>query len=108
MKLSFKKDPKPTGLYSVGNPNPDTHIKLDGKEIGVIVPPSWNSSHADWVIRFMVIKEHIEEDGNTNCSWKWITLKKHFDDELSARNFIKEHKNVLLGKFNFYFMDIYS
>ena len=34
MRISFKRQKKPTGLAAVANPNPTTNIIMDGKKIG--------------------------------------------------------------------------
>ena len=68
-KISFKIN-KPTGNYkSFFNTNLD--IKCNNIIIG-------NSSDNDFKLRLIVIKKDILEDGNKNCSWKWITLSKEF------------------------------
>ncbi len=104
MKLSFKKHPKNTGLARIGSPHASVDIKVNKKRIGLIIPPSWNSSHYNWIIRLMVVKENILEDGNENCSWKWIQLKKHFETEGLAREFLNNHIDFL-ERLNLYFYD---
>ena len=86
IKLSFKKDKKPTGLHSVGHLYPETFIKVDGKRIGEIIPPSWNTTNT-WKILIAVKK--TKPDDNPNCDWKWANIGKQFDTESEAREWLK-------------------
>jgi len=82
MRLSFKKDKPETGLAAVGQLYPQTLIKGGGKEVGYIAPPTWQTKDNKWSI-------HIAVDrGDT---WEWRRIKKRFDTEPEAREFIKEH-----------------
>jgi hypothetical protein len=105
MKLSFKKEPKETGLSAIGNSYPRTKIKIDGKIIGEIVPPNWQSVHDVWVVRFTINKKDINEDGNPNCSWRWVQLKSKFNNEESAREFLKENKDKIFGNFDLHYSE---
>ena len=87
-KFTFKKEKRETGLAGVGNPNPDTQIKLDKKQVGIIVGPNWNTEDHKWRVRFAVKDEN-------NFTWK--TLKMRFDDEPSARIFVNQHIEALLN-----------
>lgn len=104
-KFTFRREPKPAGLSSIGSPDPDTKIKLDKKVIGEISAPTWLSKTGMWSIRFMIIKEDVMEDGNSNCPWMWKTLKKKFENESSARQFILDHAKELILRFDFYYME---
>ena len=88
IKLSFKKDKKPTGLYSVGHPYPETYIKIGGKEVGYISPPSWETDSHIWKVRIAVKKD--KPDNNPNCDWRWAIMGKKFDTESDARIWIKD------------------
>jgi hypothetical protein len=94
-KLSFRKDPRPTGLFAVGHPQPGTTIKIDGKEVGYIAPPTWQTRDI-WTIRFMV-KDELQE--NPNCDWKWVTFKTEFATEPEAREFIRQNLNRILDRY---------
>jgi hypothetical protein len=100
MKLSFKKQPKNTGLSAIGNPFSVTDIKIDGKRVGLIDPPNWSSKNKGWIIRFVVRKNDINEDGNPNCTWRWITLVGEYKNEELAREYLKENIGVIAAKFN--------
>jgi hypothetical protein len=96
MKFTFKKQPRETGLSSIGHPHPNVDIKLDGKVVGSIDAPTWASRNKGWVIRFTVMKDNINEDGNPNCEWKWVQINKEFETENDAREYIKNNSDQIL------------
>lgn len=90
MKFTFKKN-KPEGRYSwVHNPTYD--IKLKGKIVGSI-------EHETWDIRLMIIKDDINEDGNPNCKWKWVKLKKKSETLEEAKEWLNSVIDKLLEKY---------
>lgn len=91
-KFTFKKQPRETGLAGVGNPHPDTYIKHNKKVVGCISSPNWRTPDNKWRIRLTV------KDENDHCDWKWISLKKTFDTEPEAREFLNKHIDALLAK----------
>ena len=93
MKVSFKTE-KPTGKWA-WTQSPFHYIKVDGVEVGVIV-------HNTWRIRLMVKKEDINEDGNPNCHWKWIQLKKENSTLDEAKNFVKNSMSIISEKYKFH------
>lgn len=92
LRLSFRREPRPTGLSAIARPNPDTIIKVDGLQIGRIVGPSstnlGGSNH--WSIRLAYKKEPTEKEP---APWKWMTLRRTattgFETEAEAREFIQ-------------------
>lgn len=94
--FTFKKEPAETGLASVGNPHPDTQIKLNKRRVGCISAPSWSTKDNKWGIKFTVTKE---------TTWGWVTIKHRFDDEPSARQWIKDHASQILEKLDLHFLD---
>lgn len=79
MKFTFKTE-KPTGRYrSFFSESHD--IKLKKMKVGSIVDITWQ-------IRLMVLKDDINEDGNPNCEWKWITLKKESASLQEAKDWL--------------------
>ena len=96
-KFTFKKQPRETGLAAVGNPHPDTDIKHNKMLVGTISAPHWQSPDNLWRIRFMVAEEGGD---NPNCDWKWIQLKKKFDSEPEAREFLKERAEQILEHYD--------
>ena len=93
MKFTFKKDKAPTGLASIGHIT-TSYIKLNKRKVGYIkeVEP--------FKIRLMVIKKDIMEDGNPNCPWKWIALKKESKTLEEAKTFLNEKIDLILEKYN--------
>ena len=91
-KITFKTE-KPTGRYAWVH-SPNHYIKLDKIKIGSI---DHESPHK---IRLKVIKEDINEDGNPNCNWKWITLGKKSENLEEAKVWLNERIESLLEKYN--------
>jgi len=86
MKLSFKKNPRETGLSGVAHPNPSTAIKGDKKQVGMIYPPSrWDNDYK-WTISLACPKDKTENDP---CGFRWMKLKYRFDKEAEAREWLK-------------------
>lgn len=92
-KFTFKMDKPPTGLARVVF-NAGSDIKLDGKCVGRIAAPSWNSKTYNYKIMFMVLKE--EPDDNPNCNWKWITLKFCGCNIQECKDFVNEKFAIIL------------
>lgn len=65
MKFTFKTE-REKGAYASFYP-PIHFIKFNKCIVGSIDGKTYN-------IRLMVVKKDIMEDGNPNCTWKWITL----------------------------------
>lgn len=84
MRLTFKRQPKATGLAAVGEPYPSVDIKADGKCVGWIAPPGRFNKWTRWTIWF-----HVRRANEDNFDNK--KLKAEFDDEAAARAHIKEH-----------------
>jgi hypothetical protein len=92
MKFTFKTD-RPTGLYRTFN-QPFHYIKLKKIVVGYI----WHE--APFTIRLKVIKSDIKEDGNPNCIWKWIKLKKESTSLQEAKDFLNERIEGLTARYN--------
>jgi hypothetical protein len=90
MKFTFKTD-KPTGKYKSFD-RPIHNVKLEGIEVGRINPD------APFKIRLRVTKSNINEDGNPNCPWKWIQLKKESESLQEAKDFLNSHCDDILLK----------
>lgn len=91
-KLTFKKDKPQTGLMTVGHPYLPTSIKLDGMLIGTIYPPNYQKQH--WEIGLIV-----SQTGG-NCPWGWLSLKRKYDSEPEARQFIKDNLETIRKKYD--------
>jgi hypothetical protein len=91
-KFTFKKQPVETGLRSIGYSNPNTDVKFNKHIIGEIVAPCWSSNDHKWFIRFMVRREPTEQWSAEFC---WKTIKKRFDTEPEARQYILENSDKL-------------
>lgn len=97
MRFTFKTE-KSIGKYR--SFYPDSHlIKLNKKEVGLI---EHKSPHH---IRLMVVKSDINEDGNPNCKWKWITLKKKSKVLQEAKDFLNEYYYRITDEYKLYSTD---
>lgn len=89
--FTFKTE-RSTGRYAAFYP--DSHyIKLKGKQVGTI------GDKAPYKIRLMVYKADKNEDGNPNCDWKWITLKKESESLNAAKEFLKSAYDSIVEKY---------
>lgn len=103
MKLTFKKQPRESRM--IGYPNPNVDIKVDGKVVGYISGPNWQSKDDRWHVHFMVQKKDIMEDGNPNCSWKRIQLKLNYVDESSARESVRHGIGGIINKYTLHYQE---
>ena len=86
MKFTFKTEKSP-GSYSSFFPH--THfIKLKKNIVGKI-------TDRKWIIRLMVVKSDIIEDGNPNCKWKWVELTQKSNSLQEAKDWLNEHCDEL-------------
>ena len=93
-RLSFGKDPKPTGLGSIASPHAHTKIKADGVWVGYITPPSrFGKDQLQWSVGLMV---DSEEGG-----WSWVFFKARFDTEAGARVWVKAQWPLFIARYSF-------
>jgi hypothetical protein len=91
IKFTFKTH-RETGSYAwLSKPFHD--ILLNKNNVGSIDHEKPNT------IRLMVMKKNILEDGNPNCPWKWIQLKKASESLQEAKDFLNENIDVILTKY---------
>lgn len=92
-KFTFKTE-KPTGKWKSFYPT--THyIKMNGHQVGIIGDS----------IRFMVVKKDINEDGNSNCPWKWITLKYKPESLELAKIWLNENYDLINKSYTLYLLE---
>lgn len=95
--FTFKTE-KSTGRYA--SFFPDHHyIKLKKKKVGSI------DDKYPHKIRFRVKKKDINEDGNPNCEWKWITLKRESNSVSDAKQFLKDNFAEIIEKYELSLLD---
>lgn len=94
MKFTFKTN-KPTGKWKAFQ-NANHEIKLGGRVCGLI------EDELPHKIRFMKIKADIMEDGNHNCEWMWVKLKKEFPSLDEAKKWISENSETILKQINIF------
>jgi len=92
MKFTFKTT-KPTGRYrSFESALHD--IKLNKKIVGSIL------DKVPYTIGFTINKKDIMENGNPNCCWRWVRLKKEFTSLQEAKDFLNANIDRLLKQFD--------
>lgn len=91
IKFTFKTT-RPTGSYAWLH-KPYHDVLLNKNKVGAIEP---DKPHQ---IRLMIMKADINEDGNPNCPWKWIGLKKESESLDGAKEFLNENIEVILTKY---------
>ncbi len=92
MKFTFKTE-KATGRYRSFCLS-EHIIKFKKKVVGNI------EDKAPYKIGLMVYKKDIKEDGNPNCSWKWIWLIKESTSLDEAKAFLNEKIESLFIRYN--------
>lgn len=92
-RFTFKKEPRETGLSGVACPYPNTRIKLGGKLVGTIYAPDWTTKDNKWSVQFMI---QYEAGSTAPCEFRWATLKKRFDSEPEAREYVQANTAALL------------
>lgn len=96
MKFTFKTT-KPTGKYrSFQNSQHD--IKLNGGVCGSI------QDENPHIVRFMKIKNNVLEDGNPNCVWMWVRIKKDFSSIKEAKEWVIENSEQLQKQINLFIL----
>ena len=101
--ISFKRQAKITGLAGVGYPNQSVDIKVNKKEVGIISAPNWQTKDNNWRVRLTVKKQ--ESDDNPNRDWKWVSVKKTFENEESARQWVKDNLKTLSMKYELHYFE---
>ena len=96
-KFTFKTI-KPTGKWKSFD-NDVILIKLNKKTCGSIKPTHPHK------IRLMVVKDDINEDGNTNCIWKWITFKNEFKTIKDSKLFLNKYFIPITSKYNIHLLE---
>lgn len=108
MNFTFKKQPKTAGRAGsagIGYTKESVDIKIGGKVCGIISAPNLATKDNNYTIRLMTIKDQLEEDGNHNCEWKWITFKFKSESEQECRDFLKNNYEIIVKKYNLRFMN---
>ena len=97
MKATFKTI-KPTGKFRSFEKD-QIQIKINKKEIGNI------TQSLPFTIRLMVFKSDINEDGNPNCTWKWIKLIKESQTIKEAKHFVENNTERIIQKYKLRYIE---
>jgi hypothetical protein len=87
------KTKKPTGRWRSFNSS-SHYVKIKKIAVGRI------DDDIPFKIWLRVIKDDIMEDGNANCEWKWIRLKKESKSLEEAKLFLRDNYGVIIEKYN--------
>lgn len=87
--FTFKRE-VPTGLHRSFS-NIFTEVKIKGKQCGIIRE---GKALNDWSVSLVV------KDESQKCGWRWANLKRRFENEQAARDFLKENGPKLVGILN--------
>ena len=107
--FSFKRN-IPTGKWRSFEPQHNHSIKLNKNEVGDIqeirhIGVTRIENQGKFEIGFMINKKDPMEDGNPNCSWRWIRLKRKFENAEEAKQFILDNSEALIKQFDFKISD---
>ena len=92
-RFTFKTE-KPTGRYRSFY-EPIHYIKFKKIKIGYIDNKNFN-------IHLKVIKKDINEDGNSNCKWKWITLRKSSNSLQETKDCLNKYIDKIFEKYDIF------
>lgn len=94
MGFTFKTN-KSTGKYRSFYPD-IIDINLKRKKVGYFY------DREPYKINLMVVKDVINEDGNPNCAWKWITLKHQSNSINDCKKFLNDNFDGIIENLNLY------
>jgi hypothetical protein len=102
MRFTFKKN-QSTGRYASFD-DPSYDIKFNKKRVGNI---SLEKSHTigPYRVMLMINKKDINEDGNPNCEWRWITFSKRFETIEDAKKWLNDRVDIITSTHNLHFGD---
>lgn len=112
-KFSFKKY-IPTGRWRSFEAQNNYGIKLDGKKVGNISEIKLRNDifgryekedEGKFIISFMINKKDPMEDNNPNCSWRWIRLKRRFENSEEAKQFVIDNSEFIQTQFDLYCLE---
>ena len=94
-KLTFRREPKQTGLSGVGNPYASVQIKRNKREVGLIAAPNWQTKDGKWGVGLMV-----KDEESSSFGWKWVFFKARHDNEDAARAWVTENAERIQSKYD--------
>lgn len=90
--ITFKRGKLGNARERVGHPHPSVDIKLDGRVIGYISPPTWQTKDHKWGLRFAV---KATPTADNPADWRWFVVKDRFDNEVEGA-YVMDHVQGIL------------
>lgn len=97
-KFTFKTT-KPTGKYRAFD-SAYHEIKFQKQICGSITDQQPHQ------IRFQVLKTEDELAKESNCVWKWVTLKKQFSTISEVKNWLNHNRGLIHKQLQLHFIEI--
>lgn len=98
-KLSFKKQPAPSGLAHVADPYHSHDVKCNGIKMGYIRHTGIRDTEDGWIARFQVKRERTPQDP---CPFAWRCVTEVFSTDAAAKNWFIKNWEALTTKGNLY------
>lgn len=94
MKLTFKNEPKETGLRAVGN-TAGAAVKVGGKRCGTIMGAGWKGGH----------RVQIAVKSDERIGWSWV-MPSHEDDDLRRmKDWVRDNFSRIIGDNQLHFFE---
>lgn len=97
-KLTFKNEPKYTGLMAVGN-RAGSEIKLGGRRVGSILGASFSVSNFRHRVQIAV------KDETQKCGWVWVMPKETFATRDEAKEWLRQNFDAVVSGRELHFFE---
>lgn len=105
MSISFKKDPRESGLRGVAQ-MPSYRVKVNKKVCGRISMNSpYNRDKGLFSIGITIKKNKEVISDDTDCDWQWLFFKNNCQTEDEAKAFITKALLNLPANFTLHFLE---
>jgi hypothetical protein len=108
IKIKFKKGPAATGLARASGQRRNIDIlTISGENVGNISYSNRSSANPEgtskWKIQLKVRNTPTEKDP---CDWRNIILKRQFDTDKEAQQWIKDHINQIHAQLQIFYLPL--
>jgi hypothetical protein len=98
-KITFRNQPMETGLAFTCRPYPVVDLRLSGKTVGFIQPPSIHRKGDRWRIYL-----HVASD-TLRARFQNLMISGGWDSVDSAKDFIRTHNDGIQIQFNLFLLE---